>query len=106
MDDLRCEICERQHGADNPCCPKCQRYNALLASSQTGGLVCRDCGYATKPATGEQVMGDCKVCAFVGIKTEATDTIVHNGKSVPVCKDCKAQEEDIQEELKDITAEM
>lgn len=51
-------------------------------------------------------MGDCKVCAFVGIKTEATDTIVHNGKSVPVCKDCKAQEEDIQEELKDITAEM
>lgn len=36
---MNCKICGNEHGADNPCCPRCNHYNALLSGK------CRDCGY-------------------------------------------------------------
>jgi hypothetical protein len=45
-----CGICQTNHGAtddypgDNPCCPNCRHYNAILSRK------CRDCGFTAQLA--------------------------------------------------------
>lgn len=57
MQNDNCEICKRDHQADNPCCPKCRHYNALLGTGEyivpgdwkTEVRKCRDCGHEVYP---------------------------------------------------------
>ena len=71
-----CPICGTNHGAtdtypgDNPCCPKCRHYNAMLTSYNPPAK-CRDCGFIDR--------GRCPECKGLMVL----------GSSGPACLECR-----------------
>jgi len=49
MEETICITCNKDHKADNACCPRCQHYNAMLHTWDKDDQIykCRDCGYVT-----------------------------------------------------------
>lgn len=73
-----CLICNTNHGrtdtypGDNPCCPRCGHYNAMLTGFQTG-TKCRDCGFIDR--------GRCPECKGLMV-------LGSSGANCLECRDC------------------